>query len=89
MKHTRKMKLPLVVTETLVAPGEMSGIFAVWQMGAASRVRPEVSSPRTAMTLSREMSFLTTVADSPAFDWSSSVRSSSLRPSRPPAALSS
>ncbi len=79
--------MPLVVTDTLVAPGEMSGIFSVWQIGAASSVRPEVISPSTATTLSREMSFLTTVADSPAFDWSSSVSSSSWRPRTPPPAL--
>ena len=47
---------------TTVAPGETSGIFAAWAIGAASRVRPEVSSPRMATTLSREMSFFTTVA---------------------------
>src|SRR3954453_9114522 len=38
-----------------------------------------------AMTLSREISLLTTVAGSPAFERSSSVRSSSFLPSTPPA----
>ena len=67
----------------------MRGILAAWAMGAASRVRPEVISPRMTTTLSREISFLTTVADSPGFDWSSSVMSSRVRPRTPPAALDS
>src|SRR5881394_182630 len=51
--------------------------------------RDEATSPSTAITPSREMSFLTTVAGSPALDWSSSWISSIFLPSTPPAALTS
>src|SRR5690242_3437026 len=56
-------------------------------MGAASRERPDATSPRTATTLSREISLRTMVADSPALVWLSSVISSTFFPSTPPDAL--
>ena len=43
------------------------GILFCWQIGAASSERPEATSPSTATTLSREISFRTIVADSPGF----------------------
>src|SRR5687768_13733422 len=58
-------------------------------MGAASRERPDATSPRTAMTSSREISLETTVEDSPSLDCVSSVMSLSCLPRMPPALLSS
>ena len=75
------------MTLGLVAAGAIIGIFEAWAIGAASRDRPEDTSPRSAITLSREISFLTAVADWPGIVWLSSVRSSIFRPSTPPAAL--
>src|SRR4051812_41000401 len=58
-------------------------------MGAASRELEDGLPPRTATTLSRETNFFAMVADSPAFDWLSSVISSTFRPRTPPAAFAS
>jgi hypothetical protein len=49
----------------LVEDGEIIGTWLACAMGAASRDRPEATSPRMATTLSRVMSFLAMVADSP------------------------
>ena len=89
MKQTRKTKSPTSVTFGFVELGEIIGTLAFWQIGAASSERPDATSPSTAMTLSREMSLRTTLADSPCLDCVSSVMRSNFRPSTPPAALSS
>src|ERR1700690_777477 len=49
----------------------------------------EATSPRIPATLSRKMSLFTIVADSPCFDWLSSVTSSICLPRTPPAAFAS
>ena len=75
------------MTFGLVEAGEIIGILFCWQIGAASSDFEEATSPRTATTLSCEISLRTMVAGWPAFDWSSSVISLSFFPSTPPAAL--
>jgi MFS family permease len=77
----------------LVIAGTGLGIawphLSAWAMGAASKVRAEAHSPMRAITLSRAMSFLAAVADSPGRERLSSTMSSTGRPTMPPAALRS
>ena len=89
IKQTRKIKSPVSVTFGLVEAGEIIGTPFSWQIGAASSERLEATSPRMAMAPSFEINLFTTLAGSPALDWSSSVLSSNFLPSTPPAAFSS
>jgi len=86
-KHTRKISSPTRVTLGFVAAGVTSGTPAAWATEAASSVRADEHSPTSATTRSREISFFTAVADSPASERSSSTTSSTGRPSTPPAAF--
>ncbi len=72
------------MTFGFVEDGLICGILLSWQTGAASNERPDATSPSSAITPSREISFLAMVLDSPCLDWLSSVCSSSFSPSTPP-----
>ena len=75
------------MTFGLVEPGEIIGTLARCASGAAASERDEATSPSSAFTWSRWISFCAAVRASSVTERSSSVTTTSGLPSTPPAAL--